>query len=276
MKKLTKKIAYTLIIALVLLTPAAVLFFRSSKNRCAETRKQKRPIAHTIRHLGLIMDGNRRWAKKHGLSPLEGHTRGCEPVKMAVRFCVDQKIPNLTLYALSLENFKRSTQELDHLFSLVEPGLSGSEFDEILSHGVRIRFVGDRSCIPERLHNTIKNLEEKTANGTVLNLNILFCYGGRQEVVAAVKAVAQDIQEKKYNIEAISENKIREHLWCSHSPDPDLVIRTGNDQRTSNFLLWQSAYSEFLFLEKFWPEITYQDLTDAVTRFTQRQRRFGK
>lgn len=276
MKKLTKQITSVFIVALALLVPAAALFFRADKNHCTETRTHKKTITHTIKHLGLIMDGNRRWAKKHGLSPLEGHTKGCEPVKMAVRFCVDQKIPNLTLYALSLENFKRSAQELNHIFSLVEPGLSGSEFDEILSHGVKIRFVGDRSCIPERLHDTIKNLEEKTANGTALNLNILFCYGGRQEIVAAVREIARDIQEKKYDIDAISQDKIRERLWCSHSPDPDLVIRTGNDQRTSNFLLWQSAYSEFLFLEKFWPEITYRDLADAVTRFTRRQRRFGK
>lgn len=271
------KLAYALIVSLALLIPAAVLVLRPLGKKttpCAPTHKTT--INHSIKHLGLIMDGNRRWAKKHGLSPLEGHTRGCEPVKMAVRFCIDQKIPNLTLYALSLENFKRSPQELEHIFSLVEPGLSGAEFDEILSHGVRIRFIGDRSRIPEQLQKTIKNLEEKTANGTTLNLNILFSYGGRQEIVAAVKEIAQDLADKKYTIADISPETIREHLWCAHSPDPDLVIRTGNDQRTSNFLLWQSAYSEFIFLKKFWPEITYDDLADAIIKFTQRQRRFGK
>ncbi len=273
-----KKVTYALIVGLVLLIPATVLFFRPLNNLFKQpSAKTQRPlIVHSIKHLGLIMDGNRRWAKKNGLSPLEGHTAGCKPVKMAVRFCVDQKIPNLTLYALSLENFKRSAQELDHIFSLVEPGLSGDEFDEIISHGVRIRFVGDRSWIPERLNATVKNLEEKTANGTALNLNILFCYGGRQEIIAAVKEVARDVEQKKYAIDGITEEKIRQHLWCSHSPDPDLVIRTGNDQRISNFLPWQSAYSEFLFLEKFWPEITYDDLANAVRDFTLRQRRFGK
>lgn len=270
------KITYAFIIGLVLLIPTTALFFRQPNKPCVLPRASKKHISHDIKHLGLIMDGNRRWAKKNGLSPLEGHTKGCEPIKMSVRFCVDQKIPNLTLYALSLENLKRSAQELDHIFSLVEPGLSGDEFDEILSHGVRIRFVGNRTLIPERLHVTIKKLEEKTAQGTMLNLNILFCYGGRQEIIAAIKEIAHDITEKKYGIDDISEANVRDYLWCKHSPDPDLVIRTGGDQRISNFLLWQSAYSEFLFLNKFWPEITYDDLINAVKNFTIRQRRFGK
>lgn len=273
-----KKLTYVLIVCFVLIVPVIVLVFRPLNNQSNEksTENVSAPISHSIKHLGIIMDGNRRWAKKHGLTPLEGHTRGCEPVKTAVRFCTEQKIPNLSLYAFSLENFKRSAEELDHLFSLIATGLSSKEFTEILSHGVRIRFVGDRSRIPNKLHETIKNLEEKTVNGTSLNLNILFCYGGRQEIVAAIKEIARDVMNKKYRTDDISEETVQSHLWCGHSPDVDLIIRTGGDKRTSNFLLWQSAYSEFLFLEKFWPEITVDDLGKAVKDFTKRQRRFGK
>lgn len=272
-----KKITHVLIVGLLAAIPFAVFFLQPRRNPepTISSAEPKKLIAHSVKHLGLIMDGNRRWAKKHGLSELEGHSKGCEPVKMAVRFCVDQKIPHLTLYAFSLENFKRSADELNHIFSLIEPGLSGPEFDEIISRGVRIRFVGDKTLMPERLQTTIKNLETKTINGTALNLNILFCYGGKQEMVTAVKELAHKVAKKEYNPDEITVELLHKSLWCGHSPDLDLVIRTGGDQRLSNFMLWQSAYCEFLFLKKYWPEITYEDLALALEDFTQRQRRFG-
>ncbi|MCL5436869.1 MAG: polyprenyl diphosphate synthase [Candidatus Dependentiae bacterium] len=273
-----KKIHRIIFIGLVVGLPLAVFLFKQPPQQMAQKSAggEKKELKHRVKHLGLIMDGNRRWAKQNGLSELEGHTKGCEPVRTAVRFCVDQKIPHLTLYAFSLENFKRSAEELDHIFSLVEPGLSGEEFDELISHGVRIRFVGDRSRVPARLHQTIQRLEEKTAQGDALNLNILFCYGGRQEIVAAVKSIAHKIARGQLAADQITEESFGRELWSSHSPALDLVIRTGDDQRLSNFMLWHSAYGELVFLEKYWPEITYDDLYNAIADFMQRQRRFGK
>ncbi|HBL98509.1 TPA: di-trans,poly-cis-decaprenylcistransferase [Candidatus Dependentiae bacterium] len=233
-------------------------------------------IDHTITHLALIMDGNRRWAKERGMKAWEGHESGTKPVKTSVRFCIDQEIPYLSLYAFSLENFKRSPEELEHLFAIIAAGLEEEEMQELLTKGVRIKFVGDRSQFPSSLCETIESYERKTADGTKLLLNILFCYGGKQEIVAAVQEIAKKVQSGDLKPGDVSTKTIDDYIWMAGVPAPDLVVRTGGEQRLSNFMPWQSAYSELLFVDTYWPAITYNDLKKVVEDYMKRQRNFGK
>lgn len=280
-----KKTLFYLCLLIALAIPATVLIFQkkhlvedyAATEEPAKTEKSgHKKIVHSVKHLALIMDGNRRWARKQGLADWEGHQKGTEPVKTAVRFCVDQEIPHLSLYAFSIENFKRSEEELGHLFGIIKAGLSGEEFEELIQNGVRIRFIGERSLFPQDLRETIESLEAKTANGKKLNLNMLFCYGGRQEIASAAKQLVNDVLAKKLSVDEITPEQIQKRLWTAGTPDPDLVIRTGGEKRLSNFMPWQSTYSELLFIDKYWPEITYNDLADAVEYFANRTRRFGK
>ncbi len=231
---------------------------------------------HSIKHLVLIMDGNRRWAKEQGLQAWAGHESGIKPVKTAINFCLDRGIPNLSLYAFSLENFKRSAEELGHLFTVIESVLGDGKLEELVSRSVRIKFVGDRSQFPEKLRKLIERWEQKTATGDKLILNILFCYGGQQEIVAAVKEIARELKRGGLEPEDISGKTIEDHVWMAGIPAPDLVVRTGGAQRLSNVMQWQSAYSELLFLDTHWPAITYEDLEKVVDIYLQRRRNFGK
>lgn len=280
-----KKTLFSLCLFIALAVPSAVWIARQryfagnsvpAEEHIDTTKKKHKKIAHTIKHLALIMDGNRRWARKQGLADWEGHQKGTEPVKTAVRFCVDQEIPYLSLYAFSLENFKRSEEELGHLFGIIKAGLSGEEFEELLSKGVRVRFIGERSRFPQDLLDTVESIESKTSNGKKLTLNILFCYGGRQEIVAATKQLVKEVLAKKLSVDDIDLEQIQKHLWTADTPDPDLIIRTGGEKRLSNFMPWQSTYGELMFVDKYWPEITYDDLVNAVEYFANRTRRFGK
>lgn len=246
------------------------------KSTPPRTDKQKASkLNHSMKHLAIIMDGNRRWAEKQGLEPWFGHKQGTDAVKKTVEFCVEQKIPYLSLYTFSLENFKRSPQELDYLFETIEAGITDEEFNKLTENGVRVKFIGDRSQFPARLVKTVQNIETKTDSNTNLTLNLLFCYGGQQELAEAMRTMGHEIAQGRLNPTQITPELIQQHLWTSNSPNPDLIIRTGGKQRLSNFLPWQSAYSELLFLEKYWPAITKQDLYNAVQEFTLIQRNFG-
>lgn len=222
------------------------------------------------------MDGNRRWAKKRSLIPWQGHKEGVEPVKRAVEFCVENDIPYLSLYAFSTENFKRSTEELNHLFGIIKEGLSDKDFNKLLSHGVKIKFIGERSLFPPDLIAKINETEQQTKNGDKLTLLILFCYGGRQELTASCREIARKVSAGHLKPEAITPELIEEHLWTAGIPSPDLVVRTGGEKRLSNFYPWQSTYSELLFLDKYWPDITKEDLAHIVRTFENRKRNFGK
>lgn len=260
----------------VIAATGALLYFFSPKEPTKNiTQQDIKKLSHSIQHLAIMMDGNRRWAEKQGLARLDGHSHGIAPLKTTVRFCIDQNIPYLSLYAFSLENFKRSPEELKHIFNLVKAGLTIEEMKEVIEKGVCIKFIGDRSRIPAELMPTITTLEEKTKNGTALRLNILFCYGGQQEITASMQAISEKISRGELRPSDITPQIIEAHLWMKGVPPPDLVVRTSGEQRLSNFLSWECAYSELLFIEKYWPAITYDDLIKMVETFEQRKRRFG-
>jgi len=219
-----------------------------------------------ISHLALIMDGNRRWAKKRALFPWQGHQQGAKTVEMVLEFCIKKKIEFLSLYTFSLENLNRSEKEKQCLFDLIDS--MSDRVDEFIKHDVRIHFAGDRSQMSEHVRKVCNDVEERTKQCKTLQCNLLFFYGGRQEIITA----AQELQ--KQNIE-ITEKSLREHFWLGDIPDPELVIRTGGYQRLSNFLLFQIAYSEIQFLDLLWPDLTEQDLERAVEKWKQVQKNFG-
>lgn len=227
-----------------------------------------------IRHLALIMDGNRRWAIRNGLEKYLGHYHGVDAVKMAIDFCLAQKIQYLTLYTFSIENLKRPEIEKKYLFNLLI-NKAKEELDNFIKQGVKIKFMGDRSLFPKDILQTSEDIESKTAHLNNIQVNILFCYGGQQEIVAGVKKIIDQIQSNQLKKEDITEEIISKNLWSENIPDPDLVIRTGGQQRLSNFMPFQSAYSELYFLDCLWPDIKLKHLEDAVNQFTNRKRNFG-
>lgn len=228
-----------------------------------------------LKHLAIIMDGNRRWARKNKMDVLLGHSKGgVDAVKTTLEFCLQNKIPYLSLYTFSLENFKRSEDEKECLFNLIAT-CGEKELKEFIDRGVRIRFVGDRNLFPEKVLKSCSELEEKTKHLQALCVNVLFCYGGRQEIVAAARTLASDVQKGNLSVEGISEKEFEKRLWMHECPDPDLIIRTSGVQRLSNFLLYEGAYSEIYFMPCYWPEITKEKLIEAIEWFQKVKRNFG-
>ena len=220
------------------------------------------------------MDGNRRWAKKRGLLPWYGHREGVEAVRTVVKFCLDYKIQYLSLYTFSLENFKRPEIEKKYLFSYLAKETE-KELPNFIKNGVKVRFVGDRSQFPESLKATYDCMEKETAHCKNLILNLLFCYGGQQELVAGIKDIVRDVQIGKISADQLTETQLNQYLWLGDIPAPDLIIRTGGAQRLSNFLLYQAAYSELCFLDCMWPELSVEHLEKVVSSFTNCKRNFG-
>lgn len=228
-----------------------------------------------MQHLACVMDGNRRWATSRGLPTLFGHKQGVDAVKTVVAFCLKRGIPYLSLYTFSLENFKRSFEEKAYLFNLIDEVVQQVAHD-LVKQGVRIRFIGDRSLFPESVQATCAAIEQATAHATRLELNILFCYGGRQEILSSVKKIAREVAAGTLLPDAITQEHIQHNLWMPpHTPDPDLIIRTGAVHRMSNFLLFQSAYSELIFFDCMWPDMTEALFEQAIEEFNRRSRRFG-
>ncbi len=219
-------------------------------------------------HLGIILDGNRRWAKERGLDAFDGHKKGLEKVKKVVEWCQEEKIKVLTLFVFSTENWSRSKKEVSYLMNLAKEAL-GFYLTQILKQGIKIRVIGERDNLPSFLKTTIDRVEKKTKKNKKMILNFALSYGGRGEIVAAVKKIVKD----KIPANKITEKLISENLWAS---DLDMIIRTGKEQRLSNFLIWQSAYSELYFLEKYWPDFNKKDFNIALKNYDKRQRRFGK
>lgn len=227
-----------------------------------------------LKHLAIIMDGNRRWAKKQMLMPWLGHKQGIETVKLVIKFCLIHKIEFVSLYTFSLENFKRSQEERDFLFNMIIN--QAEEFlPELINNQIKIKFYGDKSYYPDNIKPVIEKLENSTQNFESLKLNILFCYGSKQEIVEATKNIAQDIKLGKILPENITPELFHTYLWTGKIPNPELIIRTGGPKRLSNFLLYQAAYSELYFTDKLWPEITEQDLSEALDSYNHIQRKFG-
>ncbi|MFQ6049484.1 MAG: polyprenyl diphosphate synthase [Candidatus Paceibacterales bacterium] len=218
-------------------------------------------------HLGIILDGNRRWARERGLPAFEGHKRGLEKVKKVIKWCKNRGIKILTLFVFSTENWKRSKKEVNYLMRLAKKGISES-LKEIHQAGIRIRVIGQKERVPESVQKTIAKAEELTKNNKEMVLNFALSYGGRTEIVQAIK----NIIEKKIPPKKITEDIVSQNLWTS---DLDLIIRTGKEQRLSNFLIWQAAYSELYFSKKYWPAFTEKDLDEILREYARRQRRFG-
>jgi undecaprenyl diphosphate synthase len=226
---------------------------------------------HGIKHLGIIMDGNRRWAKKRGLPALEGHRQGRVIAKKVGEWCIDRGIEVLTLFAFSTENWNRSKKEVQFLFRLLEIMLT-KDLDELNRKNIRLTVIGRITGLPNRLQARIEHAVEVTKNNTRGTLQLAVNYGGRGEIVDAVKQLVKEARSAS----KITEASIGEKLYTSTQPDPDLIIRTSGEQRTSNFLLWQAAYSELYFTKKNWPEFTEKDLDLALQEYKRRERRFGK
>lgn len=222
-------------------------------------------------HLGIIVDGNRRWAKERGLPTIEGHRQGLENVKKIGKWCKQRGVKILTLFAFSTENWNRSKVEVSYLMRLLKQALSGKNLQEINKDDIQVKVIGQREKFSPQLQKVIEEAEEKTQNNKSGVLNIALNYGGKAEIVGAVKNIV-----KKNPLPEIDEDLINQNLWTAGEPDPDLIIRTGGEQRMSNFLLWQAAYSELYFSKKYWPDFTEKDLDDALVDYARRQRRFGE
>jgi undecaprenyl diphosphate synthase len=223
------------------------------------------------RHVAIIMDGNRRWARQHDLAELDGHAAGVEAIRELLRHAVRRGVPVLTLYAFSRENWARSDDEVAGLFGLLEAAIR-SETDELRREGVRVRLLGRLDELPTETRRSIDEALAATEDGTRLLLNIAFNYAGRTELVDAVRRLVASGTPP----ESIEESVISASLYTSGLPDPDLVIRTGGEQRLSNFLIWQSAYAEFYWCETLWPDFGPDAFDQALAEFARRQRRFGR
>lgn len=227
-----------------------------------------------LKHIAIIMDGNRRWAKEKNLPSAFGHKKGVDSLKATMRACDDFGIKYLTVYAFSTENWNRKKEEVDFLMNLLGETIK-NELKEMHENGVVINFIGDLTKLSPKLQGILSHAVEVTKNNTGVHLQIAFNYGSRDEIVHAVKNISQKVKSGELKLEDISEDIVSKNLYTKEIPDPDLLIRTGGEMRVSNYLLWQIAYSEFLVIKKYWPEFDKQTLADAVIEFKQRQRRYG-
>jgi undecaprenyl diphosphate synthase len=225
-------------------------------------------------HVAIIMDGNGRWATNRGWPRLVGHRKGAERVKEIVRVAPDLGIRWLTIYAFSTENWKRSTEEVLGLMAIFARYIQ-READRLAAEGVRMRFIGDRSRLDPKLQRLMSGIEARTAHLTRLNLTVAINYGGRDEILRAIRAVADEAAEGRIDPASLTEAAISARLDTAALPDPDLVIRTSGETRTSNFLAWQAAYAEYEFTETLWPDFTPAELQAILARFGNRHRRFG-
>lgn len=224
-------------------------------------------------HIAIIMDGNRRWAKKNGLTTPEGHKAGAENLKKIAKFANQIGIKYMTVYAFSTENWKRSQEEVGAIMKLLKFYIL--DFFKSYDSNIKIKVLGRKSDLSKELQEAIKKVEEKTKNNTGLILNICFNYGGRDEIINATKRIAEKVIDGKLKIEDINENTISNALYTEGQPDPDLLIRTSGEERISNFLLWQISYSELVFTEKYWPEYDEEELLNSIQKYQKRTRRFG-
>jgi undecaprenyl diphosphate synthase len=226
------------------------------------------------RHIAIIMDGNGRWAQARGLPRIAGHRRGAEAVRRTVTAAGELGVPYLTLFGFSSENWKRPLAEVDDLMGLLRHYLRG-EIAELHRNGVRLRVIGDLGRLAPDIVTLIANAEALTRDNGGVNLTIALSYGGRAEIVAAVRALAGKAATGELPAEAVDEAAISRHLFTADIPDPDLLIRTSGEQRISNFLLWQCAYSELVFTKTLWPDFGQADLEQAIADFGGRERRYG-
>jgi undecaprenyl diphosphate synthase len=227
------------------------------------------------RHVALIPDGNGRWAEARGLERIEGHRRGTEQVREVVRAAHELGIAMLTIYAFSQENWQRPKDEVDALMALLEHYLS-SEASELHQNGIRLHAIGRLDELPSGVRRALDALIERTQSNDQMRLTFALSYGGRSELVDATRRIARAAEAGHLDPDGIDEKTLESHLYAPDLPDPDLLIRTGDERRVSNFLLWQLAYTEFYFAETLWPDFSKRHLVEALLAYQRRERRFGR
>ncbi|MFL2510985.1 MAG: polyprenyl diphosphate synthase [Candidatus Neomarinimicrobiota bacterium] len=223
----------------------------------------------SVNHLGIIMDGNGRWAMNKNQPRVYGHKQGAKTAKMIIDYCAKKEIPFLTLYTFSNENWSRPKEEINSLMDLLSFYLE-KEVENMMRNNIRFNVVGRIESLPKKTRNFVLSTMNKTKNNSGLFLTLALSYGGRQEIIDAINSIIDS------NIKIINEDILKNHLYCPELPDPDLIVRTGGEYRLSNFLLWQSAYTEIFISQKNWPEFIIGDLEKALNDFKKRYRKFGK
>ena len=225
-------------------------------------------------HIAIIMDGNGRWAKSKNLPRSIGHKNGVKSVRLISEECSKLKIKYLTLYTLSIENFKRPKSELNNLLSLLSITIK-SEVSKMKKNNIKFNIFGFRDFLPEKINEQISYAISETKNNDGLNLNLALAYSSRYEILKGCEKLAKDLLNQKIKYDELLEENINDYLLTKDTPDPDLLIRTGGTHRLSNFLLWQCAYTELYFTDKFWPDFNQNDLNEAIIDFQSRERKFG-
>lgn len=234
-----------------------------------EFKKENMP-----KHIAIIMDGNRRWARAQGKPASFGHKAGAKTLEKIVRYANKIGLEYITVYAFSTENWKRAEDEVSALMMLLQNYLD--EYSKRAnSENIRVKILGDITALSQNMQKSIVNCMERTKNNTGVTFNIALNYGGRDEIIKAVKNIAEQVKREKIDIESIDEETISNNLYTVGQPDPDLLIRTSGEMRLSNFLPWQLVYSEFLFIDKNWPDFTEEDLDNAIVEYQKRTRKFG-
>ncbi len=227
-------------------------------------------------HIGIITDGNRRFARENGMDPNTGHVRGKEKLEEVLEWSMEIGTKIVTVYGFSTENFKRNKDEVDFLLHLIDTSLRNLMTDErVIKNKIRVKVIGKIDILPDFLCKTIDEVERETSGYDEFRLNIAVGYGGREEIIDAIKKISMDLKDGKITEDDINEENFRKYLYDGSIPDPDLILRTSGEERISNFLLWQGAYSELYFSDVYWPELRKIDFLRAVRSYQTRQRRFG-
>lgn len=232
------------------------------------------PLLKVPQHVAIIMDGNGRWAREQSLSRLEGHKRGSEVAREIVTAASRIGVSYLTLYAFSSENWRRDPNEVSGLMTLLKHYLE-TEAEEFHKEGVKLRVIGERELLPNTILNLVEEVEELTKKNKTITLQMAISYGSRAEILHAVQEIGQKIRDRRLDPDNITEEIFEEHLYTAGVPDPDLLIRTSGEQRISNYLLWQLAYTELVFVDKYWPDFTQEDFMETLMTYQNRERRFG-
>lgn len=227
------------------------------------------------KHVGVILDGNRRFAKKLMMKPWKGHEWGAKKVEELLKWAKEVDVKELTLYSLSIQNLNRPKKELDYLMDLFKKEFQRLEEDKTtMEEGIRVNIIGRTHLLPKDLQDTFNRIMEKTKNNSNYTINFAIAYGGREEVIDAIMKLSEDVKEGKQDPEKINQEIFQDYLYTAD--EPDLIIRTGGDHRTSNFLIWQSNYAEWFFVEKCWPEFKKEDFMAIIEDYQNRERRFGR
>jgi undecaprenyl diphosphate synthase len=240
----------------------------------AEFHDERIDMSRLPRHIAIIMDGNGRWAERHGKPRVAGHEAGAAGVRRSIELCRQLGVPALSLYAFSTENWRRADEEVNALFTLMSKYIH-LEINELHANDIRIRFMGRMDRLPEEARKDLQYCLDLTAENRSLTVNVAINYGGRAELVDAAKAFARDVSEGIVDLDSLEEESFARYLYVPEHPEVDLLIRTSGEMRVSNFMLWQVSYAEILAPDVLWPDFGKQELADAIVQYQQRSRRFG-